>query len=617
MPMRLSRRYVTALLALVYASGAAALGFGESPPSVPFGQPLDVSIPVRLGAGESLASGCLSAHVELGERSLAKADVVVSAEPDGTGAVPQRLRVRSAQVVDEPVLTLLVSVGCAQRLSRQFVVFADPVETRPVAVVDTRPVDAVDTIASAIANPAVRQPRVRQKREARRDAEAVAKKSAGATRTAAAPSKAKAGAADAASPRLRLEPAESAVAASVVAAERQRELDAAVSAALTAQAAAAAASERVAGVERQLLQMRETAAADQAALAQLRERLGQSQGPQGLLPLLGALLALLLAVVAWLAWRVHALQRARDAAWAGVLSDQAKPAPANLVVDATPHEPTPVEVPARAPSSAPAALVDAVSDAEAVAALALPDDEASGRASGRKRRGAAQTSVSTRQISVEELIDLEQQAEFFCVLGQDESAIDLLMAHLRSSGGASPMPYLKLLEIYRQREDRAAYERIQQRFNQRFNGIAPDWESDLQRGRTLLDYDDVTARLQQAWHRPVDAMAELETLLFRKTRGELFELPAYRDVLMLYAVARDLDRHAEPSAEPVDVLLPFAAEMPMQALPVAKMAALLADDDIRFEDRATMPVDLDLNDAPADSRFGFLAPVSASLQPTH
>jgi hypothetical protein len=261
--------------------------------------------------------------------------------------------------------------------------------------------------------------------------------------------------------------------------------------------------------------------------------------------------------------------------------------------------------------------VGAVSAVEAAAALALPGDEARVRATGRKRRGAVQTSLCIRQLSVEELIDLEQQAEFFCVLGQDESAIDLLVAHLRSSGGASPMPYLKLLEIYRQREDRAAYERIQKRFNQRFNAVAPDWESDPLRGRTLLDYDDVTARLQQAWHRPVDAMAELETLLFRKTSGELFELPAYRDVLVLYAVARDLNRQAEPAAEPVDVLLPLHADQPAQPLASVRMNAPAGDGDFRFEDRATMPVDLDLSDTPAESRFGFLTPVSASPQRAH
>jgi hypothetical protein len=268
-------------------------------------------------------------------------------------------------------------------------------------------------------------------------------------------------------------------------------------------------------------------------------------------------------------------------------------------------------------------LVEAVSADEAAAALAAPSDEGPAPASG--RGGHGETSKSKRQFSVEELIDLVQQAEVFCVLGQDESASDLLMAHLRSSGGGSPMPNLKLLEIYRQRADRDAYERIQRRFTQRFNAIAPDWDSDLQRGRSLLDYDDVTARLQQAWERPVDAMAELETLLFRKTSGELFELPAYRDVLVLYAVARDLNRQSAPATEPIDVLLPLHVGYPALPQAIAQMAHVPDVDEMRFEDRATMPVDLDLSldltedltDAPSDSRFDLMTPVGAAPQSAH
>ena len=90
--------------------------------------------------------------------------------------------------------------------------------------------------------------------------------------------------------------------------------------------------------------------------------------------------------------------------------------------------------------------------------------------------------------SVEELIDLEQQADFFVVLGQDEAAIDLLMGHVRSTGGVSPLPYLKLLEIYRRRGEREAYERVRERFNRRFNAYAPDWDADLQQGRALDEY---------------------------------------------------------------------------------------------------------------------------------
>ncbi|EGJ09419.1 hypothetical protein RBXJA2T_03788, partial [Rubrivivax benzoatilyticus JA2 = ATCC BAA-35] len=166
--------------------------------------------------------------------------------------------------------------------------------------------------------------------------------------------------------------------------------------------------------------------------------------------------------------------------------------------------------------------------------------------------------AAPRDVTIEELLDLEQQAEFFIVLGQDEAAVDLLVEHLRDTGGGSPLPYLKLLEIYRRRGEREAYERTRERFNRRFNGYAPDWDADLQQGRSLEDYPGVLPRLQQVWPRPVDAMAELEALLFRKSRGDLFELPAYREVLFLYSLARDLlDREAVESGA-VDLLLPLA-----------------------------------------------------------
>ena len=54
---------------------------------------------------------------------------------------------------------------------------------------------------------------------------------------------------------------------------------------------------------------------------------------------------------------------------------------------------------------------------------------------------------------MEELIDLEQQAEFFVVLGQDEAAMSLLEAYIDGTG-KSPLPYLQLLEIHQRRDDR-------------------------------------------------------------------------------------------------------------------------------------------------------------------
>ncbi|MDE2614297.1 MAG: hypothetical protein KGL78_12710, partial [Burkholderiales bacterium] len=192
---------------------------------------------------------------------------------------------------------------------------------------------------------------------------------------------------------------------------------------------------------------------------------------------------------------------------------------------------------------------------------------------------------------------LEQQAEFFVVLGQDEAAIDLLVEHLRQTGGSSPLPYLKLLEIYRRRGDRETYERMRARFNRRFNAYAPDWGVEWSHGRSLEDYAGVVPRLQQAWARPIDAMAELEAMLFRRSGGELFDLPAYREVLFLYSLARDLlDRESLASGN-VDLLLPIADEVDAAAASAHPHLGLESDaaPPGAAEERVTVPVDLDLS----------------------
>jgi hypothetical protein len=170
-------------------------------------------------------------------------------------------------------------------------------------------------------------------------------------------------------------------------------------------------------------------------------------------------------------------------------------------------------------------------------------------------------------ISIEELLDVEQQAEFFVVLGQDDAAIDLLTNHVMSTGGASPMPYLKLLEIYRRIGDQTSYERTRKRFNARFNGVAPEWGADPNAGRSLLEYPDVLHRIQGVWAQPVDAMAELQTLMFRNDSNLLFDLPAYRDIMLLFTVARDLHESTSHDQPAVDVLLPLSLQASPPAAP--------------------------------------------------
>jgi hypothetical protein len=165
-----------------------------------------------------------------------------------------------------------------------------------------------------------------------------------------------------------------------------------------------------------------------------------------------------------------------------------------------------------------------------------------------------------RALPVDDLVDIEQQADFFVALGQEEAAIDLLMGHARSGGGRNPTPYLKLLDIYRRRGEGDAYERIRERFNRRFNSRAPSREDDPRAGRALQEYSGVLAHVVASWSPPSRAVALLEALLVRRDASpEPFELPAFEELLFLCTVAHDLAEH-ETNPEGVDLPLPLGPD---------------------------------------------------------
>ena len=326
--------------------------------------------------------------------------------------------------------------------------------------------------------------------------------------------------------------------------------------------------------------------------------------------------ALLAALAAWLAWRLGRAQAERQQSWREVTAVRS---PEVAAAEATPSRQPTAPIPfvtsefgpgaARAPAqrsrSAPAWPPPAPPVAWPAAESTVPPELIPATVPDMQRTTPITPSAridegSARDVSIEELIDLEQQAEFFVVLGQDDAAIELLAEHLRSTGGGSPLPYLKLLEIQQRRGDRQAYEHMRARFNQRFNAYAPEWGVDLGHGLTLEDYDGVLPRLQQVWAQPLDAMAELEALLFRKSRGELFDLPAYREVLFLYSLARDLlDRSAGDTGD-VDLLLPMADGGEFKDAAPSRLAGLERDafrDTMPPDERPTGPVDFDVSAA--------------------
>jgi pilus assembly protein FimV len=205
-----------------------------------------------------------------------------------------------------------------------------------------------------------------------------------------------------------------------------------------------------------------------------------------------------------------------------------------------------------------------------------------------------------REMSVEELIDLEQQADFFVVLGQDHAATELLESHVQSGAGASPLPFLKLLEIYQRLGQREDYERVQQSFNHRFNAYAPSWESDLQQGDALQDYPGVLERLQALWSSPGKAMEVLHHSLIKPDeKAETFDLPAYRELLLLYSVARDLSERQHEEHSEVDIDVPDLSLDMMDANDTL-VAPLTATRPIKSEPKAMSALQVDFSlDEPA------------------
>jgi hypothetical protein len=532
---------------VVAASSASGLGFGRIPDSVAFGQALDVWVPLRLEAGEGLAPGCLQAEVRVGEQRVPPGALAVSLEGQGDRV---QVRLRSALVVREPLVEVSLSAGCDGTVSRRFVLFADPADGRsgPAAkpVVDEPTAAARPPLRAAAADGA-QQAGARAVRAARQDGPAPSPlEAAGGRAGPRALGGAPAGV-ESAGPRLQIDDPQNllrAAAAAVAAQDAAR--SAAAPAAGAADAAAEAVAQRVARLEARLKQVHEEADAQRAAMESMRSRLAQADEPARWQALLLGLLALLCAALLGLGWRLRSLRREQQAAWwRGAAAAHA--AEAAVLAEAPPQV---------APADVPIVPGAGLPDPEAVAARREMPPLVAQRAHPLPLQ--AQERISLDQpVSVDDLIDLEQQADFFLVLGEQESAVDLLASHLRGTGGASPLPYLKLLEIYRGNRDREAYERTCERFSQRFDAPAPGWEADPGQGRDLFSYPQVLSSLQQLWPQPMAAMAELEALLLRKRAEPPFDLPAYRDVLTLYAVARDLHRRADDRVAEIDVLLPL------------------------------------------------------------
>jgi hypothetical protein len=599
------RILVTVACAWLLASEAGALTLGRARGAVLIGRPLDVSIPVTLDAAETEAP-CASADVFYGDSKVSSTPAV---RWEASGGGQGVFRVTSSALVDEPMVMLHLRVGCAQQAStRRYVLLSEPppdLEPAARASVVQPPVLAAPA-ARAIARPAAPAPLARAR-----------------SKPAAEPRP---------GPRLKLEPLDLSIdrdpvlrlafelGAQAASDPQRRQGFAALWQALQkGPEQAMEESLRLQDVERELNSLREATRQNAAALNQIRAHVEQARGDRSLAWLLViGLVAVLVALLGWIAWRWYRAHRIeRVGRWFEVHGESVQGH-----LPTTPSaEPPPAPAPAPpAPVPAKAAPVPALARAPAAAAASAAGNAVRPAAApvstwGNSEEFQASRGASIRMVGVEELIDVHDKADFFLSIGETAQALALLEAHVHDQVETGALAWMDLLDLYHSLGKRAEYERLRTEFRQRFTVQVPDFEHFAQPSASLENYSRALSRIVALWpsRRVLDV---IEESIFRKPGlpgAEPFSLEAYRELVLLYHVVKDMapsqqearqgsgpaSTFAQTSLQPLNVVLD-GPEQPLSdrerlMIPPAS-ARLGVDIDLADETASEMqPLDFDIS----------------------
>ena len=646
------------LLFAVFDSHAMTLGRMRGAALV--GQGLDVAIQVQADPDETLSSQCFEADVFHGDTRQEASRVQLVVEP-AQSAQTFNVRIASSALVDEPVVTVYLRSLCSQKTSRRYVLLAEvasdqlaPVASRVVQLPGVTPATASPTASSDVAtttpltsNVASAQGGNRLAGSARARARPVA---AARSDTAAAPVRkaarpravASVTPAPAASEklqasrsggqsRLKLDPLEllsgrvttlestPVVAPAELAAREVRE------------------TQRLQALEASVKSLLTVATRNEASLADMKVRLEQARSERYQNPLVYGLIVFLLiclAALVFLLSRSRRLGRGNPNWWNGVpsrLPTESGRETAPLAEQTSGFSPMSAPV-ASLPSEVPLAVpeqaqrpVQQVSPRSVLAPITQVDvslvemsestfdqlmQSGTTHSAVRKPRltesGALVSAATRKSINSEELFDIRQQAEFFVSLGQTDQAVRILENRISERGEASPLAYLDLLKIFHSLGLRADFRQVRENFNLLFNARVPEFSNFNDEGKDLEDYPDMVAEITASWGTPT-VFAAIEVGVFRdqwKSQNEFFDLAAFRDLLLLHAVAQGAATAQDSSFETAAPGASYPA-MPglagyRQAPPTPAPAGISANVPLPVID--DMPeLDIDLTDRRAQS----------------
>lgn len=537
---------------------ASALSLGRARGAALLGRPLSVSVPVTVEAGDA-GDPCASAEVFYGDSRVAQVTSRWEPESPTQGLV----RVQSSAPIDEPAVIVYLKVGCRQASTRRYVFLAEPPpEDEPAArtpatraVEPVRPSPQVQAPAAAAVTP-------RRREQAPAAAPAVPREPV--ARAPAAPLREPRARRKEPEPqaRLKLEPLDLSIDRDPVlrlspALGSPANVDARHRAGLSAlwQALQKPPEEsarealRLQGVERELDAVRAATRQNAAQLAQLRAQADRAQGErQAALALVLALGAVVLALLAWMGWRWY---RARELEQVGRWFDVHGESVHGLMPTAPDTAPAPVPAPRTSPAAGATAATGehtavVPSSTPPVAKPAARPVRAPVSTWGAGEEFQSSRGGTLRMVGVQELIDVHDKADFFLSIGETEQAVAVLEAHVHDQVETGALAWMDLLELYHSLGRRADFERLRAEFRQRFTAQVPDFEHFDQPTAPLENYGRALSRIVELWpsRRVLDV---IEESIFRRPHApgaEPFGLEAYRELVLLYHIARDMQPQA-------------------------------------------------------------------------
>lgn len=591
-------RYKVILSGILLAGiglGSVAMTLGRARGAAWIGQPLQLTVPVQLDAGQSASSLCAEADVFHADTKVEAHKVTVSAEPTAQ-ADSVNLRIASTAMVDEPVVTIYLRAGCAQKTTRRYVLLADfpsetaapvvaaPAESAP-AKAQSAPVESPSpastspsTSAKAGTEPAAAPTSTAKSVDApKRIAKSAAPPKAPAplaaaslTTKAVAPAAAKAP--EASRSRLKLDPLENL-------AERVKTLESTAST-ITPEDLNRD-SQRIQQLQKDIKVLLDQAAKNESSMLAMRQRLEKAESERVSMGVVWALAGLVLACLAAVAILWNRNRKTEPSGWHQSVQDAMPSAAAThqpFVIEPARPEPAPVSPPTApvaaksTPTAAPPApsikspspLMDETPPLDVDVNLTEMDTDFSRLIASSAPHtptvvGSFQSTRPAEAMMVhqdfyaDDIVDVRQQAEFFEKLGKVDKAIDTLEQRIRTSNKDAPLLYIDVLHIAHAHDLKTDFRQFRDEFEQLFNVRVPDFALFNDSGRSLESHATLLQNLCKNW--PSHATLSLiEDRLIRDPwdkNAEPFDMGAFGELLVLHGLlTRLLNYSTAPAASP-------------------------------------------------------------------